>query len=691
MNQLTCIFFWLCCILCVENVHAQTVTDSLKTTHLDEVVITGTRTARNAANLPMPIQIIDAKTIQNSGVSRLNEILQEQTGLVTVTDFGGGEGIQMQGLDAAYTLLLIDGQPLMGRTAGTLDLSRISVLNIDRIEIIKGASSSLYGSEALAGVINIITKTPKFDNQLKVNSNYKFASFNTHDVSSSFRYGKNKLAVELFSNYFKTNGYDLNPSDNQQTVEAFQNGTLQTNFKYNISNTFDIKFNSRFFAQNQDYTTTIDAQNLQGESEINDWNQTILTEHKVNNSFRWLFDGYVTQYKANEFLNDANGLLFESSDFNQWFFRPEFRAHYKQGQNTLTTGFGANHERLERTFFDREATLESLYFYSQFEWFLHEKWNVLAGFRYDHHQQFTSQLSPKLGINYELSKKVTLKSSVGYGYKAPDLRQLYFDFTNSSVGYAVLGYNVAEEKLAELEAQNQILFSNQYDFSEPLKPESSINVNLGGHFKYEKLKIETNLFYNRINNLIDTKAIAQKTNGQNVFSYFNLNEIFTYGLELNTNYQLFENYSISAGYQYLIAKDQEVVEQINAGEIFARDPNTLASFQLQKNDYFGLFNRSKHTANLKMLYEIPKFKSNVNLRIFYRSKFGLFDTNNNNILDRYDTFVSDYWTVNLSINKEFKHGFSLQIGAQNLFDYQDIDNIPSLPGRQFFTRIQFNN
>ena len=79
-------------------------------------------------------------------------------GLITVDDFGGVKGIQMQGLDSQYTLILIDNQPIVGRSAGTLDLDRISVGNIQQIEIVRGASSSLYGNEALAGVINIITR-----------------------------------------------------------------------------------------------------------------------------------------------------------------------------------------------------------------------------------------------------------------------------------------------------------------------------------------------------------------------------------------------------------------------------------------------------------------------------------------------------------------------------------------------------
>lgn len=80
---------------------AQVATDSVKSNQLQEVIITGTRTQRSVATLPLPTQIITGESIRKSGLSRLNEIIQEQTGLITVPDFGGGEGIQMQGLDAA--------------------------------------------------------------------------------------------------------------------------------------------------------------------------------------------------------------------------------------------------------------------------------------------------------------------------------------------------------------------------------------------------------------------------------------------------------------------------------------------------------------------------------------------------------------------------------------------------------------
>lgn len=668
---------------------AQVETDSLKTSHLKEVIVTGTRTERSVATLPLPTQIITGESIRKSGLSRLNEIIQEQTGLITLPDFGGGEGIQMQGLDAAYVMVLIDGQPLFGRSAGTLDLSRISVNNIEKIEIVKGASSSLYGSEALAGVVNIITKKTTTTEQLKGNINYKLATFNTHDISTSLEYGKKKFGFELFGNYFKTDGYNLSESNFVQTVEPYSNFTIQPKVKINFSDKVNLLLNSRIYNQNQDYKSEVGTDKFRGKSKINEWNNSILLNHAVSDNFKLVYDLYATNYKADEYLNDESNQLFDESNFNQWFYRPEIRSHYKIGKNTLTTGIGVNYETLERTYFEEKVNLNSEYLFGQFEWFLKKKWNVLVGFRYDNHHQYQSQFSPKIGLNYKWNDHFSLKTSIGYGYKAPDLRQLYFDFTNSSVGYTVLGYNVAAEKLAELQSQGQILFTNGYDFSNPLKPESSININFGGYYKKNKLSVDYNFFYNTIENLIDTRAIAQRTNGQNVFSYFNIDKIFTYGLELNGTYKMNSNFSISSGYQYLIAKDQTIVDKIEQGEIFARDPITLSSFRLKPSDYFGLYNRSKHTANIKLNYLIPSIETSINARIFYRSKYGIFDSNNNAILDKYDDFVKGYFLTNLTINKDFKYRFSVQFGVNNLFDYKDENNIQNLSGRQLFTRFQY--
>ena len=114
----------------------EVILDSVDTENLNEVIISATRTNRQLASVPLPTQLISAKALAAANSVRLNDILEEQTGLLVVPDFGGVVGLQMQGLDSQYNLILIDGLPLVGRSAGTLDLSRVSVGNIKQIEIV---------------------------------------------------------------------------------------------------------------------------------------------------------------------------------------------------------------------------------------------------------------------------------------------------------------------------------------------------------------------------------------------------------------------------------------------------------------------------------------------------------------------------------------------------------------------------
>ena len=130
-----------------------------ETTALPAIVVTGTRSAQSIEDTPIQTQVITKREINGTGVVDLGSLLAEQTGIAVISDHG--TGVQMQGFDPDYTLILVDGEPVIGRTAGTLDLDRFLVSNLEQVEIVKGSTSSLYGSEALAGVINLITRLPE--------------------------------------------------------------------------------------------------------------------------------------------------------------------------------------------------------------------------------------------------------------------------------------------------------------------------------------------------------------------------------------------------------------------------------------------------------------------------------------------------------------------------------------------------
>ena len=663
--------------------------DTVVEQELNEVIITATRTERQLSSLPLPAQIISSKEIKSINALRLNDLLNEQTGLITIPDFGGGEGIQMQGLDSQYTLILIDGVPLIGRSAGTLDLNRVALANIKQIEVVKGASSSLYGSEALGGVINIITDKPKsgFHGTL----NHRSGSFNTLDTGVNLGYKKNNFGIQAFVNRFSSDGYDLNNDNTLNTVEPYENYTLNAKINYDFSESTKLFTSVRYFTQEQDNVATDE---LRGESSINEWNAHARLSHEFNEKWDGTIEFYATQYQAEEFLLDLQGAPFSSSIFDQTLLRPEIRSTFAvNDKSTLSGGLGLNHERLERTDFSENPEFNSPYIFIQYDTNPTEKLNVIVGARFDAHNEYKSQFSPKAAVRYEITEKLAAKGSVGYGFKAPDFRQLYFNFSNATVGYTVLGYNAVPTVLPELEEQGQIanIIVPISEFEDELKPENSVAFNLG--FDYDitnSISAGINVFRNNINDLIDTRVIANKTNGQNVFSYYNVNRVYTQGLEFNAQWKLDKALKISGGYQLLYAKDKDAEEAFKNGEVFARENPSSPSFQLGEDDYFGLFNRSRHMANFKIFYTLEKWNASANIRGTYRSKYGLLDTNGNTYLDEYDTFVDGYSVWDVAINKTFYNNYTLSLGVDNALDFTDTQNISNIPGRIVYGKLNIN-
>ena len=196
--------------------------------------------------------------------------------------------------------------------------------------------------------------------------------------------------------------------------------------------------------------------------------------HTYNKKWRSYFEFYATRYKTKDYLNHENGTRFSDSYYNQLLIRPEIRATYNPNdKDSFIGGMGFNHESLNRTSFSLNPIFNSPYFYLQYDGMLSEKLNIILGARFDSHNKYKSQFSPKAAIRYKLNDKLTLKSAIGYGFKAPDFRQLYFDFSNTTVGYTILGYNAVTTALPVLQSQGEIanITVPISDFEGSLNPE----------------------------------------------------------------------------------------------------------------------------------------------------------------------------------------------------------------------------
>ena len=664
--------------------YSQSNIDTISNTKLEEVVVTATKTLRQLSTLPMPAKLITKDEIAKSSSTKLSDILDDQPGIFIVPDFGGGNGIQIQGLDSQYTLLLIDGSPIIGRQSGTLDLDRISIGNIEQIEIIKGSSSSLYGTDALGGVVNLITSKTK--DSISAEASYKISTFNTNDISVNLgKISQNGDNLNFYFNSFDSNGYDLNDDPILNTVEPYKSytGFLRHNFKKNKWSYFS---SVRIYNENQDFRLD---ENSYGKNIINELGINSSINYIKNKNYKLIFENYYTNYKNDEeFRLNQNSI--EESFFNQSLFKSELRSIYTiNKKNTLTFGLGFYSEFLKRNNFNREEVSQNSFnYFVQYEGFIFENTNYVFGARYDQYDEYESEFSPRFAIRTQINDNVSSKISIGKGFKTPDYRQLYFNFSNSISGYSVIGFNAAKEIISNLQSLGQIsnLIISQDEFEGKLKPETSISFNLGFNIKTNKSTVfDINFFRNQISNLIDYKIIASKVNGQSIFSYYNLNKVYTQGIEFNSTSTVFNDIEISIGYQFLEAKDNDSKNQIKNGEVFARRTPSSPTFQIKPKDYFGLYNRSKHNFNLKISYAFKDY-FDIYFKSKYRSKYGLSDSNGNNLLDDFDDFVESNLISDISISKNYKN-YILTFGVENLFDYTDRENIPNYPGRIIYSKL----
>ncbi|SEB36425.1 outer membrane receptor for ferrienterochelin and colicins [Tenacibaculum sp. MAR_2009_124] len=633
--------------------------DTIKNNDLDEVVVTATRTKRQLSSVPMPVTLISKKQIQRSGSVRLRDILLEQTGITIVQDVGNSEGVQLQGVAADYTLIMIDGVPIVGRVAGNIDLNRITVNNIKQIEVVKGPSSALYGSEAMGGVINIITEKPlreSLDGQFHVLT--RGGGRNELDVNSNFTYRRNKVGLVVGVNLNSSGGFDLTPLSSSRTVNPHQNYTFNSRYLYDISESLEFDLSGRYYNQEQYVGEMTNTQT--------DWNFNALLRQKISDKWDVTYTFYGTQFKT---ISALNG---DTAENKRTLLRPEIRTQYNfEKWGTLIGGFGGNLDKLDRNSINGEKQFQSWYAYGQYDFNPISTLNVVLGARYEGSDSYQSAFSPKVSASYKLNDKLTFKGSVGYGFKIPDFRQLYFDFRNVNNGYIVLGTYTVHN-----------LFDGLTDLSaiqRELKTESSIGYNFGFQWKpIDGLKVNVNGFRNNIKDLIDTfdtqlpyDALGLPQ-GTRTFSYRNISSVYTQGIELDINYRFNKNIRLLAGYQFLDTGSNEDLDRIDDG-IFYRDSNGISQ-ELQSSSYFGLANRSRHMINARIFYDNYKHKFSVSLRGTYRSEFAPFDSNANSVIDGFDNFVKPNTQVNLAVNKTLFSTINLQLGIDNLFNETGIEN-----------------
>jgi len=630
---------------------------------LEDVVVTATRSEISLEDSPVPTEVITKDEIQQLNLITMDDLLKVKGFFVAPVKSGG---FQLRGLSSEYVLVMIDGVPVAGRESGALDVSNINLSNVERVEIVKGSMSALWGNHAIGGVINIITKKSS-KNSLVVNTQY--GSNNTSIVGFTETITKGKFKAFLTANNQNSDGFDIDKDTYGNNVLPFNllNATAKTTYDDGKN---QISFGINFFDKKSE-GQTITETNTQGQLvPVDEVNQSKNLIFDLN--YKRTFGKYISEIKvSNSNFNNSNESSFEYfgqqvtqlDESDQNIFQPEMINTYNwNSKNSTTFGFGYRGHDYNTERYGGDKSLNSSFGYVQHYLNLN-KLNLVLGGRYDNYSDFGNNFSPKVSATYDLGK-FKLNSSIGYGFRVPDFRTLYINYGGFTQGFYVLGaYNI-EEQINFYQSQNQIAFlSYGLDDITQLRPETSISYDFGVSYKLNKnSKIGINLFQTNTTDLIESVLAGMFVNQTLLFGYTNISEVTFRGVELEGLYQK-GGFRFDGSYQYL----ETQANKADGTEFF-------------------LGERPKHLVNFSTTYT-TKSKVSLNLNGVIKSDYFFRDINRNGLQDS-DEFVPAHSLVNGIVSKQYKK-FNVGFGVNNIFNFTNVEYLKFQNGRTAFGRITY--
>jgi iron complex outermembrane receptor protein len=390
----------------------------------EEIIVTATRISRTIENTPTRTEVISGEELTEKGNMKPGDIrmmLNESTGIQTqqtsATSFNAG--IRIQGLDGRYTQMLRDGYPMYSGFAGSLSLLQIAPLDLKQVEVIKGAASTLYGGGAIAGLVNLVSKTPVEERQLNFLANATSAG--GLDLSSFYseKYGKTGLTV--FASRNSNTAFDP-ASIGLTAIPAFERYTI----------------NPRFF--------------VYGENTTADFGINYTTENRTGGSMDYIKKGsagffeknntdrFTTQFGIAHRFNERATLQFKNSysHFNRVLSIPNYifnalqqssfselswnrkgeNSDWVVGTNLVTENLVENPNAVDPK---RDYRFNTFGIFIQNAWSISEKIVLETGLRGDHINEFGFEVLPRVSAMFKISPKLTTRIGGGYGYKPPTI------------------------------------------------------------------------------------------------------------------------------------------------------------------------------------------------------------------------------------------------------------------------------
>lgn len=554
----------------------------------DEVVVTATRTENDVKKVPASTQVITQEDIKRGGATSVRNALSMYANIFQKSKVrGGGHDIIIRGMETKHSLVMVNGRRISNEAdanglGNAMSLDRININDVEKIEIVRGPSSALYGSEAMGGVLNIITK-PSKEQTLLTGLEHTSEDTSHWWHADTGRIGNFSMTLDARFN-------KINRSMLDTATESDPYGTAQT---YNASLNYYVNDHSYVNAYMDYYsqhlktdtgtptmkpitlTTSSGTMSLSGQAMLEGTGSKAYKQKNYGISWNgktdkndWQIQAYMSKFNwsttsntkvlgsippagmegmFNFLLQKKNTYDFNHDEHNMWAIegrdslrvndhhRVTFGAEYVK-EKVAGTGLGSNGDSVHSitengtTKSSSEKTLSSYAAYLQDE-IEYGKWFIVPAIRYDHHSAYGSHTSPKIGVTYNATDHFRIKANYGDGFKAPSVSQLYYD-------------------LAMQMGPNWVHLTGNPN----LKPEKSKSWDLGVEAEFGKGYGSLTYFDNDVDNLI--ASIYKRKDGRyDLYRYENVNKARIKGLENTLGYRFNDTLEFKVTSTLLDAKD----------------------------------------------------------------------------------------------------------------------------------------
>ncbi len=530
-------------------------------------VVSASRQQELRESLNTRVDVVTRSRIEETGGHEtVGEILRELPGVVTRrgSETTGTAGEQIQGIDSRQVLVLLDGQPLVGargiKRGGVLNLDRQSTARLERVEVVKGAASALYGSEALGGVINLITREPSspFDATVALSA----GNFGVVGSRVDAGFGRGRTYGFFSVERHQHDGFDLTPTTFDTTGAPYRRHDGMARLQHQLAPSFSLGglvtgYHNRtrgastgeLGPQEDDIRDRAVSANVTGQ-----WMAGPRTSVDVR--------AYLSDFseRADARLAPPQSTPLAPGALDERFGKVDVAIGHTIGPRQMLQGGvewardryrGINRVRDEAEGHQADTVVA----WAQHRWSLTSRVTTTAGARVDRRSEFETAVSPKLAAHVHVAEGLHARASYGRGFRAPDLGQLYYRFLSPSNFYQVIG-------------------------NPALTPEYAHSWQIGGEYvtRGRRARLGLNLFRNDVEDLIESVSLGFVTTpaqlaallaqegldpsfnpalGRLLLTYRNVSDVVTQGVELDGEIAVSPAISLGGAYTYLSAEDVE--------------------------------------------------------------------------------------------------------------------------------------